>query len=148
MTKSAKKRGTLVEKQRLSVNECRLRAPRHVETPQFEDAAGEKHLTESDALEGSMRYLLRCIVDRDVELGGLDMEHSGPDEDAIVDFIVRNREQIRAATCIEGANVHVDHAFGSFMRNRFGPDWDKGKNDDNKALIAGMRDAFIAGLGA
>jgi hypothetical protein len=149
-SKSKEKPGVppLVERtapdRRLTLSDVLLSPPRQVDQPQYEDLNGDVHMHADDAMESSIAYMIRIIVERDFELEG---NNPLSQEDEYVELIMRNRELIRAVLAPPVAINDRDIFFGMFMSEKFGPDWRKGDvHLDNRAIIEGMRDAFLAGL--
>lgn len=134
-----------LEDRRLLLKDVALAPPRQIEKVQFEDLDGNLHDHESDALESSIEFLVRVIAERDVELHPV---LGDADEECYVEFVLRNRELLRVAlTPSATASVDKNTEFELFMTEKFGKKWRDGDiHLENRAIIEGMREAFLAGL--
>jgi hypothetical protein len=120
---------------KLALADVTVAKPLQKDVPQWVDMNGDMHLDEHDCMEANIRFVVDMIVERDYSLRD--------DQEDCVDFILRNRQLLMTAL---SGNVDARAAFELFMRDKFGKDWKVRMQDDNsKALVAGMREAFIAG---
>jgi hypothetical protein len=131
--------------------EALVPAPRELAMPQYEDANGDKHFDVQEAWDANRRIILTQIVERDFEVNGNPFEIGEEDVVAliVVALIERNAGALHVALNLELKKGTIEQAFAQFMTRKFGKDWrERMTSDDSIALVAGMRDAYVAGAEA